>query len=142
MSEFISESNFSQSYEKMDYNSLLSENEIQDEDEIFKAVFKCAFGNEFNPLFNPFNIGEIDESPNYITNNNSKESISKIKSISKISTTQIKIFKVKIEKETKSIKNQKRRRSKNKNDNLNILNKYSEDNILRKVQVHFLNFII
>ena len=129
---------FSPLYQQMDYNPILSENVIQDKDEIFKDAFKSAFRNEFNPL----NIGEIDESPYYIINNNSKESISKIKSISKISTTQSKIFKVTIEKETKSIKTQKRRRSKNKNDNQNIHNKYSEDNILRKVQIHFLNFII
>ena len=131
--------NICQVDQKLSFNYPLSETE--NDFEVYKDIFKRDFPNAFDSFI--INNEEIDESSRYLIDDSNKL-ICKGKSISDISTNQSQF---KIEKKEKSIKNKKRGRPKGQNnsfikDNQNNHNRYSMDNILRKVQVHFFNFII
>ena len=142
MISFFSESIMCQLEQELSFNSQLSEIGVQNDVKVFEDPFEKTFPNIFVP--NIIINEEIDESSRYLIGNSNKL-ISKGKSPSQNSTNQS--DSIKIETKIDSIKIKKRGRPKGQNNSLikanqNDHNKYSMDNILRKVQVHFFNFII
>ena len=124
--------------------SLLSDNEDENEDKVdsFNSCFNAAFHNIFSTKKNIDNIEQIDTDLIYFTNNSSK-SISKKSTQTQITQVKRQLFKT----EKKLIPKKRGRKLEsnnllNSNKTLKSHDKYSMDNILRKVQIHFVSFII
>ena len=124
--------------------SLLSDNEDENEDKVdsFNSCFKAAFHNIFSTKKKIDNIEQIDTDLIYFTNNSSK-SISKKSTQTQITQVKRQLFKTEI----KLIPKKRGRKLEsnsllNSNKTLKSHDKYTMDNILRKVQIHFVSFII
>lgn len=144
MSDYYSENTMSQLSLDNSLISQLSENEEKDE----MSEFVCAFNNIFSQKKNDIEKKEekMDENKLYYINNdigpNSEKS-------TKTQTSNIKkvLFNTKKEEEPEFIQKKRGRFPKPKDfDTINgahkIHDKNAMDNLLRKIQVHFLNFII
>lgn len=135
MSDIISEYNMSQLSQNINLNSALSLNGKEIDDKLFESTFNLAFQNPFSKK--EINTENFDETSIYLD-----KIINLKKSISKKSTNQSLIF---ISKEKTELKEKKIGRKKKENtsvDNKNSHDRNSPDNILRRVQNHFINFII
>jgi hypothetical protein len=124
--------------------SLLSDNEDENEDKVdsFNSCFNAAFHNIFSTKKNIDNIEQIDTDLIYFTNNSSK-SISKKSTQTQITQVRRQLFKTEI----KLIPKKRGRKLEsnnllNSNKTLKSHDKYTMDNLLRKVQIHFISFII
>ena len=136
MSDYCSEYTISQLSKNLILISELSDNEDENLEEFYNSSFDFAFKNTFlqNRITNSV---EINETSRYFTNNSNSNSTST--STNKSPRPQF---------ITKNQIGKKRGRQADQNnsidykDNENTHNKYSIDNLLRKVQVHYFNFII
>ena len=148
MSEHNSEYNMSHFCLNKSIISQLSDNEEEDEISDFNISFKNAFANTFSPGKKVYKNEEnkIDEKNLYYINTNSEKSTKTQTSIIKKN-----IFIVNIEKEQEQeqdLTKKKRGRlrktkdSQDFNSTPKIHDKNSMDNLLRKIQVHYLSFII
>lgn len=148
MSDHNSEFNTSQLSFNKSIISQLSDNEEEDEISDFNTLFKIAFANTFSPRKkdNKNDENKIDENKLYYINTNSEKSTKTQTSIIKKN-----IFNVNIEQEQQQEQNltkkkrgrmRKEKNSEDLNSSPKIHDKHSMDNLLRKIQVHYLSFII
>jgi len=148
MSEHNSEYNMSQLLLNKSIISQLSDTEEEDGISDFNILFENAFANTFSPRKKDAKNEEnnIDEKKLYYINTNSEKSTKTQTSIIKKN-----IFNVKNEQEQEQEQNltkkkrgrsRKVKNSQDLNSKLKIHDKHSMDNLLRKIQVHYLSFII
>ena len=148
MSDHNSEYNMSQFSFNKSIISQLSDKEEEEEISDFNILFKIAFANTFSPRKKDIKNDEnkIDEKELYYINTNSEKS-------TKTQTAIIKknLFNVNIEQEQEQEPNltkkkrgrvRKAKNSQDLNSSSKIHDKHSMDNLLRKIQVHYLSFII
>lgn len=144
MSQNNSEYSMSQLYHNRSFTSLLSDNEEEDEID-FNNSFNIAFENSFSTTKKDAQNDQDrnEEKKLYYINELSENSTSQT------STTKKYLFNINIEeKQDQKYTNKKRGRMPKpkslgaRNDKPKIHDKNAMDNLLRKVQVHYLSFII
>lgn len=144
MSQNNSEYSMSQLYHNRSFTSLLSDNEEEDEID-FNNSFNIAFENSFSTTKKDTQNDQDrnEEKKLYYINELSENSTSQT------STTKKYLFNINIEeKQDQKFTNKKRGRMPKpkslgaRNDKPKIHDKNAMDNLLRKVQVHYLSFII
>jgi len=148
MSEHNSEYNMSQLLLNKSIISQLSDTKEEDGISDFNILFENAFANTFSPRKKDDKNEEnnLDEKKLYYINTNSEKSTKTQTSIIKKN-----IFNVKNEQEQEQEQNltkkkrgrsRKVKNSQDLNSKPKIHDKHSIDNLLRKIQVHYLSFII